>query len=211
MGLSKGDIAVFDKGYVNYNHYEEWTEQGIFYVAREKDNASYNVTVEYSIPENAIGRILTDEFIQIAIPGTNRVTTLRRVKYKDPESKKIYVFRTNHMHISALHVADFYKSRWEIETFCKKIKQNFNLRYFFGDSQNAIEIQIWACLIVNLLYQVLLKQSHRKWDYSNFTSFVRIHLWTCIFLADFLNDNEFQMRKRLNNSIEPPNLFTPSG
>ncbi|MEO4796994.1 transposase [Bacteroides uniformis] len=35
-----------------------------------------------------------------------------------------------------------YHRRWQIESLFKQIKQNFPLRYFYGESANAIKIQI---------------------------------------------------------------------
>ena len=35
-----------------------------------------------------------------------------------------------------------YRKRWEIELLFKQLKQNFPLRYFYGESENAIKTQI---------------------------------------------------------------------
>ena len=48
-------------------------------------------------------------------------------------------------------IVNIYRQRWEIELLFKQIKQNFPLRYFYGESRNAIKIQIWVTLIANLL------------------------------------------------------------
>ena len=72
----------------------------------------------------------------------------------------------------------------------RKLKQNFPLKYFLGDNVNAIEIQIWCCLIAHLLYRVILKGSKRKWAFSNFCDVIRQHLFTHVNLPEFLNDPE---------------------
>ena len=208
MSLLPGDIGVFDKGYVNYRQYQKWNEEGIFFVTREKDNAQYKIVERRKVPKNAEGKVKTDWIIQVAIPASDETMLLRRVKYMDPDSGRTFVYWTNLYRVSALNIAAFYKYRWSIENFFKQIKQNFNLKYFLGESQNAIEIQIWVCLIVNLLYQVLLRQSKRNWAYSNFCSFVRIHLWTYIFLSDFLNDSVNEMKKKLQLIPQTPDLFS---
>ena len=208
MYLLPGDIAVFDKGYVNYPQYKKWMEAKIHFVTRQKDNAKCKVIERRKIPLDAKGKILHDQIVRVRINKTGETITLRRVKYKDPTEGKVYIFWTSLLHISALNVAAFYKSRWSIETFFKLMKQNFNLKYFLGDNENAIKIQIWVCMIVNLLYQVLLHQSKRKWAFSNFCSFVRIHLWSYIFLSEFLNDNEYEMRKKLEATPQMPTLFS---
>ncbi|MFK7748987.1 MAG: hypothetical protein AB8B65_11385 [Kordia sp.] len=47
-----------------------------------------------------------------------------------------------------------YKHRWQIEIMFKSRKQNFPLKYFLGDNQNASEIQTWCGLIIQLLMLV---------------------------------------------------------
>ncbi len=60
------------------------------------------------------------------------------------------------------HIALIYKKRWQIELLFKQLKQNFPLKYFLGDNENAIKIQIWSTLIVNLLLTVIHKKTKRK-------------------------------------------------
>jgi len=76
--------------------------------------------------------------------------------------------------------------RWQIETLFKQLKQNFPLKYFLGDNENAIKIQIYCALIANLLMTVIQKQLKRKWAFSNLVSFCRIHLFNYINLMQFL-------------------------
>jgi hypothetical protein len=70
----------------------------------------------------------------------------------------------------------------------KRLKQNFPLKYFLGDSQNAIEIQIWCGLIIQLLMLVVQKRTKRKWAYSNMISMIRLHLMSYIDLFSFMEN-----------------------
>jgi len=70
----------------------------------------------------------------------------------------------------------------------KRLKQNFPLKYFLGDNQNAIEIQIWSALIVQLIMLVIQRKIKRKWAYSNMISIMRFHLLTYINLFKFLEN-----------------------
>jgi hypothetical protein len=92
-------------------------------------------------------------------------------------------------------IAALYKIRWQIELLFKQIKQNFPLKYFLGDNENAIKIQIYCVLIVNLLMGVIKKSLKRKWAFSNLVSFCRIHLFNYIHLTKFLNspENDWEM------------------
>jgi IS4 transposase len=73
--------------------------------------------------------------------------------------------------MNAGHVALIYKKRWHIELLFKQLKQNFPLKFFLGDNENVIKIQIWCVLIINLLQTVIQKKAERKWAFSNLASF----------------------------------------
>lgn len=61
-------------------------------------------------------------------------------------------------------------------TAVQTVKQNFPLRYFYGESANAIKIQIGVTLIANLLLMVMQKQLQRPWSFSGLATMVRITL-----------------------------------
>jgi hypothetical protein len=73
-------------------------------------------------------------------------------------------------------IVAIYRRRWQIESLFKQIKQNFPLRYFYGESANAIKIQIWVTLIANLLLSVLQSKLERRWSFSGLATIVRIVL-----------------------------------
>ena len=87
-------------------------------------------------------------------------------------------------------IAALYKVRWQIELLFKQLKQNFPLKYFLGDNENAIKIQIYCVLIVNLLIAVIKNRLKRKWAFSNIVSFCKIHLFNFIQLIKFLEEPE---------------------
>ena len=94
-------------------------------------------------------------------------------------------------------IVSIYKARWAIESLFKQIKQNFPLRYFYGESANAIKIQVWVTLIANLLITLLQKGVSRSWSFSGLATIVRIMLMYYIDVQGFLEHPE----KRLGGSI----------
>lgn len=74
-----------------------------------------------------------------------------------------------------------YKKRWQIELLFKQLKQNFPLKYFLGDNENAIEIQIWTAMLANLLITLAKSKVKRKWAFSNLVSVVRLQLMNYTF------------------------------
>lgn len=193
IGLHKGQIAVFDKGYNDYQSFEKLTEQGIYFVTRLKTNANYNALSENDIPDYIDQGVIKDQFIEIEVDKQNALKEnlkLRRVVYWDDENKRCFEFITNLQGMNAGHIALIYKQRWQIELLFKQLKQNFPLKYFLGDNENAIMIQIWCTLITNLLITVIKKKLKRKWAFSNLVSFCRLHLFNYIHLKSFLNNPE---------------------
>ena len=191
--LEKGKIAVFDKGYNDYKTFDEFTNQGVYFVTRLKSNASYESITENDIPDYLDSGVLKDEIIRVDIKENGKflkTTELRRIAYWDEENERCFEFITNLKGMNAGHIALIYKKRWQIELLFKQLKQNFPLKFFLGDNENAIKIQIWCTLIVNLLLTVIHKKVNRKWAFSNLVSFCRLHLFNYIHLTKFLENPE---------------------
>ena len=77
----------------------------------------------------------------------------------------------------------------------KQLKQNFPLKYFLGDNENAIIIQIWAAMIANLLLTILRSKIKKKWAFSNMMSIVKHQLMSYINVYSFFEDPEKSWRK----------------
>ena len=92
--------------------------------------------------------------------------------------------------MSIQDIIEIYHKRWKIELLFKQLKQNFPLRYFYGESGNAIKIQIWVTLIANLLLMVLQKRIKRNWSFSNLATMVRIMLMYYINCYSFFEHPE---------------------
>ena len=136
--------------------------------------------------------VLKDEIIEVNAKKDKEISSLklRKVTFYDRESKREFEFLTNLFELRADLIAGLYKIRWQIELVFKQLKQNFPLRYFLGDNENAIKIQIYCVLIVNLLLAVIQKKLKRSWAFSNLVSFCKIHLFNYIQLMKFLENPE---------------------
>jgi hypothetical protein len=194
--LQKNQIAVFDKGYNDYTAYDYFTANNMFFVTRLKSNAAYTIKEELDIPSYIDSGVIKDEIIEVETKDLKMVK-LRRVAYWDDEHKRCFEFITNLFGMNAGHIALIYKQRWQIELLFKQLKQNFPLKYFLGDNENAIKIQIWCTLITNLLLTVIMKKLKRKWAFSNLASFCRLHLFNYIHLFKFLENPEKDWLKSL--------------
>ena len=189
--IPKGSIITFDRGYVDYAKYEDFTKASIWYVTRLKDNAVYEARREYDIPDNADSRILKDERIILKYGKTKELEHYaRRIVFWDSDNQRLFEFTTNNFKLTAEKITLIYKRRWQIELLFKQLKQNFPLKYFLGDNENAIEIQIWAAMIANLLLTLVRSKVKRKWAFSNMVSFIRKQLMNYINVYSFLENPE---------------------
>lgn len=196
LNLAPGSIITFDKGYVDYAQYETFTQNSIWYVTRLKENAVYKARKEYDIPDDADTGVLKDEEIFLYY-GNNKqqIHRARRIAYWDNNNERLFEFISNNFEISAEKIALIYKKRWQIELLFKQLKQNFPLKYFLGDNENAIETQIWTAMLANLLITLVRSRVQRRWAFSNLVSLVRQQLMNYINIYHFLEDPEGSWRK----------------
>ena len=205
LKLPANSWLVFDKGYTDYHYYAALTAKDNFFVTRQRENAVYETVAELPIPDNTPNELLKDEHIHIVKDDVK--LCLRRIAWWDAKRNKCFEFITNNFEVPAQTIAAIYKQRWQIELLFKRLKQNFSLHYFLGDSPNAIMIQVWVCLIAHLLLKIIQLQAKRKWAFSHLTALVRYHLMSYIRLFDFLKDPYASFEKLSSKLIEQPQLF----
>lgn len=190
--LPRGSWLSFDMGYVNYEAWQEFTDNGIYYVTKEKKRTKADVIETKQISDEDKDIVVNDEIVmlswrkRIERPMTQEELSHRRgrrpkngvvmvketkrgkhkcrriTKWKDNKEEGTITFITNDFDTPATVICDTYRRRWQIETLFKRLKQNFSLKYFLGDNRNAIQIQIWVSLIAWLLMQVVKKQVTKK-------------------------------------------------
>lgn len=176
-----GDIVAMDRAYVNYSKFEELTNRGVTYVTKMKKNLVYEVLSDmmYMSPCGLMEyRVQGVEFKKHIKDGENIRHKARIVTYVDLTKKKPKVISllTNDMDMDMEDIIAIYRKRWEIELLFKQLKQNFPLRYFYGESANAIKIQIWVTMIANLLLMIIQKRIKQPWSFSRLATIIRIML-----------------------------------
>jgi len=192
LSLPANSFIVFDKAYNLYPQFAKWTQKQVWFVTRMKDNAIYHVTkviTDKSRKKKAKG-VIKEQYITLGYKDHNKQPQrlkLRRITYKADDGK-VYVFITNNFKLPADQVALIYKNRWLIELLFKQIKQNFPLRYFWGESENAIKMQVYCVLIAQLLMVVIRKKAVTKKSFANMITLIRLHLMSYVELLAFIKD-----------------------
>jgi hypothetical protein len=121
---------------------------------------------------------------------------MRRAAVYAAKYKKAFVYITNNFELTSIEIAAIYANRWQIETFFKKLKQNFPLTYFFGDNSNALEIQVWSALIALLLLDVTHKDHNSIMPFSIFATITRLHIMNYVAISVIMETYK-QKRKRM--------------
>jgi len=216
LELISHSMIVFDRAYSYYHQFALWTQQNVYFVTRLKKNAVYAVVQVHCKHYRKKGqaKVLSDEIIELEYYPEDengkkqtkvaKKIRLRKVCYQD-EKNRYYEFLTNNFDITAEEVAFLYKKRWGIEIMFKKMKQNFQLHYFYGESVNAIYTQVWCTLIAQLLLTVIQKIAKVKKAFSVIASLVRIHLISMLDLNQLLRSNN---RAYSTQYYSPPGQLT---
>ena len=208
LELISHSMIVFDKAYNYYHQFAVWSEKQVFFVTRLKKNAVYTVMevnrVHYR--KKGTAKVLRDEIIELEYHPEDsngkrqlniyKKLQLRKVCYQD-EKNRYYEFLTNNFEITAEEVAFLYKKRWGIEILFKKMKQNFQLHYFYGENENAIRTQVWCTLITQLLLTVIQKIARTRKAFSVVAALVRMHLISMLDVSELLRstNRDYQMAR----------------
>lgn len=191
-------MLVFDKAYNYYEQFGKWTAGSIYFVSRQKSNAVYKVIkrVSHQTRVKNVAMVTREQWIEVSYKEgkAGKTLVLRRICYQDERNRR-YVFISNNLDITAEEIALIYKKRWGIELLFKKMKQNFQLHYFYGETENAIRTQVWCTLIAQLLLTVLQQKAKVKKAFSTVATMVRIHLVSMLDVYELLQNTKRTWQK----------------
>ena len=205
--LNKGDIMAMDRAYIDYEKFEELTQRGVIYVTKMKKSLKYTITrdVMYQTADGFMEVRLQHVTFSKQLKGGDTIKHYARiVTYVDIKKRKLVSLLTNDLDTDPNEIIAIYRQRWEIELLFKQIKQNFPLKYFYGESANAIKIQIWVTLIANLLLMVMQRRLKRRWSFSGLATMTRIALMYYVNFYSLFNNPEKDWEEMLNSIDKPP-------
>jgi len=149
-----GAYYIFDRAYIDYSRLYHITEHSAYFVIRSKSNLKFR-----RIYSNQIDRssgVVFDQTGKLSGRKGSRgyPDKLRRIKYFDEETNRVFIFLTNNIDLKATEIAMLYKQRWMVELFFKWIKQHLKVKTFWGTSENAVRIQIYCAIITYCLVSI---------------------------------------------------------
>ncbi len=177
--IGAGEIVVFDKAYVDFDHLWQLAQRGAFWVTRAKDNMKWRCVKR--LIRKRVGNILRDDLIVLTNANTRdkyrqrlrRVVALVEIDGKVTEM----TFITNNLEWAPASIADLYKCRWNIEVFFKEIKQTLQLCDFLGHNKNAILWQVWTALLLYVLLRYLAFVHSWRHSFKRLFCVMRSTIW----------------------------------
>jgi IS4 transposase len=209
-GIKEGEIVIFDKAYVDFEHLYDLEKRGVLWVTRAKENLQAEVLESYSVPEG--GKIVSDQLIGLKNSASRAAypEIMRKVvAWVEVEGQeRLMTFLTNQLTWSPETIAELYRCRWQIEVFFKQIKQTLQLADFLGTSANAVRWQVWTALLVYLLLRYLAFLTQWAHSFSRLFAVVRTSLWRKWDLLDLLGrygtaDGHFRYLARPEQAFFP--------
>lgn len=200
-----GSFYIMDRAYNDFYRLYQLHILGAFFVIRAKTNMKYRRVYSNKIDKST--GLKCDQTIKLTGTKTSDYYPehLRRVRYFDSDTDRLFTFITNNFAHEALVITQLFKSRWQVELFFKWIKQHLRIKTFFGTSENAVKTQIWIAVCV-YVYAAILRE-RMKLDISLYT-FLDILGTSAFDEADILQIVTMTGKLTLTNDISNQlNLF----
>jgi hypothetical protein len=207
--IEKDAIYVMNRGYCDFERFRRIEENKAYFVTRLKRNILFKRV--YSNKINKSTGLIFDQigFLNSELAKKKYPAKVRIIKYYDSEHKITYVFLTNNFELAALTICKLYKQRWQIELFFKWIKQNLHIESFFGQSENAVKLQIWIAICAYLLIVILKKRMNIKTELSQILHFLSNVLFEQIPIESLFSNLDYKAKESdLSNQLSILDLFT---
>lgn len=176
--LRDGEIVIFDKAYVHFQHLFELMQRGVLWVTRAKSNMDYTVIKRFK----RSGSIILDAEIRLqGIKSRKDYPQCLRLIIADVlrDGKMVRMeFITDDFEFAASTICELYKARWDIELFFKQLKQTLKLSDFLGYSENAVQWQVWMALLSYVILRFIAYMSKWKGTFARLFTTVRGVLWS---------------------------------
>ena len=167
-------MYVFDRGYLDYERFDRMTDDGYFFLSRLRKNAVIREVYDFKLPKDTA--VLSDQMVLIGTTQNRAENYFRLLKVIDSKGNELHLI-TNRFDLSAEDISEMYKSRWAIELFFKWIKQHLSIKKFYGQSEWAIQNQVFIAFIVFCLHIIIQIETNSKRKTLQISRYLRAALW----------------------------------
>lgn len=197
-----GAYYIFDRGYNCFKSLFKIETLESYFVVRAKSNLQFKAIIwKRRLPRN----ILSDAIGELTIYKSSKdyPSHIRKVCFWDEEQKRKFTFLTNAMDLSPLQIAELYKNRWQIELFFKWLKQHLKIKKFWGNTENAVRIQIYSAIIAYCLVAIIQHDMEIDRTTYEILQILSISLTDKTRLRDLFNKTNFNNDKERCGFSEP--------
>ena len=200
----ENSFYIFDRGYNDFKRLHNIESIGAYFVIRGKKNNDFKPELWKRRFRKNSG-ILSDARGHMNNPVTREKYPgeLRRIVYWDEEAGRKLIFFTNALNISAETVAKLYKNRWQIELFFKWLKQHLKIKKFWGETENAVRIQIYSAITAYCMMAIVQKKLGIKRSIYEMLQIASISLTDTTDLNTLFGKSNYNIVNELNGSNEP--------
>lgn len=188
LPVEPGSVYVMDRGYIDFRRLRRLADQGGFFVIRARPDVRFYVRASRAVDRHTTLR--SDQIIRLN--GTDAPAhwpgDLRRVSLYDAEQARRLVFWTNLWSVPAAVVGEAYRQRWQIELFFRWLKHGLRIQTFYGTSENAVRLQLWASICVYLAMASARRQLGLTTNLTTFVQVLSLHALSKIPIAELFAD-----------------------
>lgn len=196
----RNSFYIFDRAYNSFADLHRIHRLEAFFVLRARDNLKFKRL--YSLPCEQMG-VKSD---QIGVFTTGKSPNLypdkvRRIRYCDSENEREFIFLTNNFELSAGDIALLYKNRWQVELFFKWVKQHLRVETFWGQSENAVKIQLYCAVIAYCLVGIVGKELRIERSIYNILQVVGFSLHDKTPVNELLTETDYKYANEQNCNL----------
>ena len=198
----ENSFYIFDRAYNDFGRLFTISGVGAYFVVRGKKNNDFRpMRWKRRLPSGVLSDAIG--YMDGQLTMSKYPEKIRRIIYLDSESDRKFIFFTNALDINSLKVAELYHNRWQIELFFKWLKQHLKIKKFWGETENAVRIQIYTAITAYCMIAIVQKKMGVERSIYEMLQLVSISLTETICLRDLFAKPNFNIVNELDGSTEP--------
>lgn len=198
----ENSFYIFDRAYNDFGRLFTINSVGAYFVVRGKKNNDFRpMRWKRRLPSGVLSDAIG--YMDGQLTMSKYPEKIRRIIYLDSESERKFIFFTNALDINSLKVAELYHNRWQIELFFKWLKQHLKIKKFWGETENAVRIQIYTAITTYCMIAIVQKKMGIERSIYEMLQLVSISLTETICLKDLFAKPNCNIVNELDGSTEP--------
>jgi hypothetical protein len=156
--LQPGRIYVADRGYAEYQLFQDILDAGSSFLVRLNENSAFEVLQEQPLSAEAKAAGVVRDVVVSRLGADHHKKVLKQpVRIvivetgKADGSNSVLILATDRMDLDAELVALAYRYRWSVELFFRWFKCILGCRHLLSQSRDGVTMQVYLGIIASLL------------------------------------------------------------